>query len=51
MVKITFDYPEQQKEFEQYVKDNAITENQIWHDGAVMRVFTGEDIPAQLQSE
>ncbi len=42
MIK-SFEYPAKKSEFEAFVATNP--DNQIWHDGAVMRVYTGDDIP------
>lgn len=43
MIKI-FNYPKQRAQYEAYIAENPV--NHIWHDGAVMRVYTGDDIPA-----
>jgi len=42
MIKV-FNYPQEQKEAEKFIDDNPV--NHVWHDGAVMRVYTGADIP------
>jgi len=43
MAKRVFQYPEEQQAFEEFVEDNHGC--YVWHDGAVMRVFTDSDIP------
>lgn len=38
-----FAYPAEIKGFEKFIVENP--ENHIWHDGSVMRVYTGTDTP------
>lgn len=40
-----FDYPEQREQFEAFIAANP--QHRIWHDGAVMRVYTGDDLPVE----
>lgn len=40
-----FDYPQQREQFEAFIAANP--QHHVWHDGAVMRVYTGEDLPVE----
>jgi hypothetical protein len=40
-----FDYPKKVVQFEAFVAENQPCH--IWHDGTVMRVFTGDDMPQE----
>lgn len=44
-----FEYPKKRAEFEAFVAEN--TPCHIWHDGAVMRVYTGDDMPVERVPE
>lgn len=38
-----FSYPEKRNKFEKFISDNG--GSYIWHDGDVMRVYAGDDVP------
>lgn len=40
-----FDYQAQREQFEAFLAANP--QHHVWHDGAVMRVYTGEDLPVE----
>lgn len=45
----TFQYPAQRAEVEAFIAENQPCT--VWHNGPVMIVYTGEDIPADVDTE
>lgn len=44
-----FAYPAERAEAEQFIADSQPC--YVWHDGPVMRVYTGDDIPQDVDTE
>ena len=46
---VEFQYPAQRAEVEAFIAENQPCH--IWHDGAVMKVYTGDDLPPGVDTE